>query len=52
MIATIVNNNHVEHQGGRCETGTERSRWDCWAGKEVTGASGNLDEGLEVGEED
>ena len=45
MVATIVNSSNVEHQGGRCETGTERSRWDCWAGKEVTGASGNLDEG-------
>ena len=52
MVATIVNSSNVEHQGGRCETGTERSRWDCWAGKEVTGASGNLDEGLEVGEEE
>ena len=45
MVATIVNSSNVEHQGGRCETGTDRNRWDCWTGKEVTGASGNLDEG-------
>ena len=45
MITTIVNSSNVEHQGGRCETGTDRNTWDCWTGKEVTGASGNLDEG-------
>ena len=45
MVATIVNNNNAEHQCGRCETGTDRNMWDCWTGKEVTGASGNLDEG-------
>ena len=52
MVATIGNTNNAEHQGGRCATGTDKNRWDCWTGKEVTGASGNLDEGKQAGEED
>ena len=52
MVGAIGNSNPAEHQGGRCETGTDKNKWGCWTGKEVTGASGNLDEGEEVGEEE
>ena len=51
MVATIVNSNNAEHQGGDVRRERTGAGGDCWTGKEVTGASGNLDEGSEVGEE-
>ena len=38
--------------GGDVRRGRTRTGGDCWTGEEVTGASGNLDEGKDMGEED
>ena len=52
MVANIVNISQLGYQCGRCETGTDRHGWGCWTEAEETGASGNADEGSDVGRED